>query len=262
MNICALTICLAKNPMTKQCELAEPSCVQLKCAPTEMIIFLRKELFDVDFDFVCQDSKTTETDSGWLLTVPLGACGMQAEHVGDHIRFQLVIKATDDEKEVFFQSDFKPQVTTTCNFKSQATIKSSRMFSNSLSDLSASSDQTIYSWEKSVSLKFKNGESGEEPLHFGDEILVETEWAQSVRKNFPVDFSLKNCYVESENGEFEIIRDGCPARIVNGKLENSLRQKTLRWKSFSFQEKNHEPQKLRCTVSFCLRDNSCLVKTC
>ena len=74
------------------------------------------------------------------------------------------------------------------------------MFSNSLSDLSASSDQTLYSWEKSISLKFKNGESGEEPLHFGDKILVETEWAQSVRKNFPVDFSLKNCFVESKNG--------------------------------------------------------------
>lgn len=73
------------------------------------------------------------------------------------------------------------------------------MFSDSLFDYSASSE-TFYSWEKSISLKFKNGESGNEPLHFGDEIEVETQWAQSVRKNFPVDFNLKNCYVESEHG--------------------------------------------------------------
>ena len=44
---------------------------------------------------------------------------MKAEDVGDHIRFQLVIKPKDVDKELYLQSDFKPQVTATCNFKSQ-----------------------------------------------------------------------------------------------------------------------------------------------
>jgi len=222
-----------------------------------MIIFLKKEVFNPDYQFNCQDAKVTTTDTGYLLAIPLGSCGIEAQDVGDHIRFHLLLSSRNAEKEVYLKSDFAPELNAICNFEKEAIISSSNFptkSGNALSALVTSSQ--IYSWKDSVSLKFQNGVD-DRPIHFGDEIKVETNWAQSVRNNFPVDFNLKNCYVEAEKEEFEIIQNGCPAKIVDVRLKNSLRQKSFQWKSFSFQEQVREPQKLRCTVNFCLRDISC-----
>ena len=93
------------------------------------------------------------------------------------------------------KSDFVPQVTSICKFEKEAIIRSSNFPTNSHNAFSAlASSPQIHSWKDSVSLKFEKG-----PFHFGDEIAVETHWAQSVRKSFPIDFNLKNCFVEAEN---------------------------------------------------------------
>jgi len=97
------------------------------------------------------------------------------------------------------KSDFASQVTAICNFEKEAIIRSSNFPTTSVNAFSAhASSSQIYSWKDSVSLKFENGPENR-PFHFGDEIQVETHWAQSVRKSFPIDFNLKNCFVEAEN---------------------------------------------------------------
>lgn len=96
------------------------------------------------------------------------------------------------------KSDFAPELNAICNFEKEAIIRSSNFPTTSVNALSALvTSSQIYSWKDSVSLKFQNGLE-DRPIHFGDEIQVETHWAQSVRKSFPIDFNLKNCFVEAE----------------------------------------------------------------
>ena len=96
------------------------------------------------------------------------------------------------------KSDFGPELNAICNFEKEAIIRSSNFPTSSGNALSALvTSSQIYSWKDSVSLKFQSGLE-DRPIHFGDEIQVETHWAQSVSKSFPIDFNLKNCFVEAE----------------------------------------------------------------
>lgn len=208
---------------------------------------------------------------GFIFGIPLGECGMETEMTNideeRHITFTSRLNFGNQMRffggTQFYFGEYGDFVFN-CNYRQWS--ETTKGLYSPVTTFRTEEEKTIdqdVSWDETMTLSFFEDDFLT-PLNASELVLGETlnyqvEWNEDFSEEFPVLFHLQDCVIASEthNQTFNVIEDGCGAKIVQTSLKSSTpsQVKAVNWSFRSFQfsrDQINTDLSLTCQVNFCL----------